>query len=310
MARLPERNMPPWFYRAVLTSAAAAWGLGFSIGKGAIATVGATWFTAIRFLGAVAVLAVFLWPHVKRHLNRKLVRAGIVMGFFSFIGFWSQFIGLGLTTPSKNAFLSACYCITVPLIWWVVARRRPSGRVLGAAAACTVGIGFVSLDGGLSIGLGDAVSILSAFLYGAEIVVIGIMMKDNDVIAATLVQQLTAGVLALLVALFTQPVPSLAQVAQPSFVGAMAYVILLSAAYGAVAQNLAQKHLSAAESGLLCSLESVFCAVFGVAFFGEVLTGRMVAGFAIIFASIVVAQLPSSQDDEGGKGAPEEHVGR
>lgn len=291
-----EKQRPLWFYRLLLASAAMVWGLGFAIGKGAIAVVGATWFTAFRFLGAVLLLSVFLWPHVKRHLNRTLVRAGVIMGVFSFLGFWTQFIGLGLTTPSKNAFLSACYCVTVPLIWWVVARRRPHMRTFAAAAMCTVGIGLVSLDGGLSIGLGDAASILSAFLYGVEIVVIALFMKDNDVIATTFVQQLTAGILALAAALATTPLPSLGEMANPGFIGSMAYVIVLSAAYGAIAQNLAQKHLSASEAGLLCSSESVFCAVFSVAFFDETLTLKMVAGFALIFASIVAAQLsPDSQ---------------
>ena len=74
---------------------------------------------------------------------------------------------------------------------------------------------------------------------------------------------------------------------------------MLSAAFGAVAQNTAQAHLSPSEAGLLCSLESVFCALFSVAFFGEVLTARMAVGFAFIFAAIVATQL----GDKGGEAA-------
>ena len=46
-----DKPYPTNVYRLILTTAAAIWGLGFVIGKSAIATVGATWFTAIRFLG-------------------------------------------------------------------------------------------------------------------------------------------------------------------------------------------------------------------------------------------------------------------
>ena len=127
-------QLPLGAYRLILAAAAAIWGLGFVIGKGAIELVGATWFTAIRFLGAGIVLMVLLFPHIKRHFNRAALKAGLIIGFFSFLGFWTQFLGLGLTTPSKNAFLSACYCLTVPFIWWVVARRRPPAKVLAAAA--------------------------------------------------------------------------------------------------------------------------------------------------------------------------------
>lgn len=297
-----RRERPLWIYRVLLATAAAVWGLGFTIGKGAIAEIGATWFTAFRFLGATLVLGILLFPHIKKHLSWKLVRAGAFMGLFSFLGFWTQFIGLGLTTPSKNAFLSACYCLTVPFLWWAVSRKRPENRVLVAAAVCAVGIGLVSLTDGLSIALGDAVSILSAVLYGGEIVVIGLTMKDNDVVTVTVVQQLTAGVLALVIAMVSQPWPTPAQLAQPGIVAAMLYVILGSAAFGAIAQNVAQAHLMPSEAGLLCSLESVFCVVFGVAFFGETLTPRMLVGFVLIFGSIVVVQLhpndPASTRDD------------
>lgn len=297
LVRSGERSTgrPLWMYRVLLGAAAAVWGLGFTIGKSAIATVGATWFTAFRFLGATLVLTILLFPHIRRHLNARLVRAGCIMGLFSFLGFWTQFLGLGWTTPSKNAFLSACYCLTVPFIWWIISRKRPENRTLIAAVICVIGIGLVSLDEGFSIGLGDAMSILSAVLYGVEIVVISLTMKDNDVLTVTVVQQLMAGILALAVAMLTQPWPTMVQLTQPDFIGAMLYVILGSAAFGAIAQNAAQKHISPSEAGLLCSLESVFCALFGAVFFGEVMTAKMIAGFVLIFAAIVVVQVhPSS----------------
>ena len=71
-----SKTLPLRAYRALLVLAAAIWGLGFSIGKGAIALVGATWFTAFRFLGATVVLAVRPWPHMRDHFDRKLVKAG------------------------------------------------------------------------------------------------------------------------------------------------------------------------------------------------------------------------------------------
>ena len=47
---ITDKQYPLNVYRLILMTAAAVWGLGFVIGKGAIGTVGATWFTAIRFL--------------------------------------------------------------------------------------------------------------------------------------------------------------------------------------------------------------------------------------------------------------------
>lgn len=287
---IAEREYPQWAYRAILLAATIIWGLGFVIGKYAIGIIGATWFTAIRFIVSGIVLLLVFLPHFKRRVSRRVLKAGIVIGFFSFLGFWTQFIGLGLTTPSKNAFLSTCYCLTVPFIWWAVAHRRPSGRLFRAAAICVVGVGLVSLQGSLSISAGDAMSIVSAFAYGGEIVSIGIMMKDNDVFSVTIVQQLTAGALALLAALAMEPVPAAGLFADPLLVGSLAYVSLLSAAFGAVAQNLGQSKIPPAEAGIMISLESVFCAVFSVLLIGEVFTGQMLVGFCLIFIAILLSQ--------------------
>lgn len=284
--------------RALLLTAAAIWGLGFPIGKTAIAIVGATWFTAIRFLGAGLVLLIIFFPRIRRYLNRGLLRAGVIMGVVSFLGFWTQFLGLGWTTPSKNAFLSACYCVTVPFIWWVVRRTRPTRRVVFSALLCVIGIGFVSLNETLTIGMGDAVSILSAFVYGAEIVVISIQMRDHDVMTITVVQQITSGVLALIVASIIQPALPLVQLVSWDFIAPMLYVIFFSAAFGSIAQNIAQSRLSASESGLLCSTESVFCSIFSVALFGEMLTSQMVIGFILIFIALIVAQIEPKRTRE------------
>ena len=54
------------------------------------------------------------------------------------------------------------------------------------------------------------------------------------------------------------------------------------------------------------SLESVFCALFSVAFFGEALTPRMALGFALIFASVVATQLGDKGGSTATNSAPEE----
>ena len=281
---------PLWAYRLLLVTATAVWGLGFGIGKYGIETIGATWFTCIRFLGSGVILLVLLFPHLKRHLNREVVKAGLILGVVTFFGFWTQFIGLCLTTPSKNAFLSTCYCLTVPFIWWAVAHKKPSSRIFTAAAICTVGIGFVSLQEGFSISMGDTMSIVSAFAYGAEIVAIGLFMKRNDVLSVTVIEQFTAGMLAAAFALVAEPIPTPEQFCDPLLVGSLAYVALLSASFGAIAQNVAQAHIPPAEAGILCSLESVFCAIFSVLLFGEVLTVQSIVGFVLIFSAIMLAQ--------------------
>jgi drug/metabolite transporter (DMT)-like permease len=115
-------------------------------------------------------------------------------------------------------------------------------------------------------------------------------MKSNDVLSVTIVEQFAAGVLAAAFALVAEPIPAPEQFADPLVIGSLCYVALLSASFGAIAQNVAQAHIPPAEAGILCSLESVFCAIFSVLLFGEVLTVQSVIGFVLIFFAIMLAQ--------------------
>lgn len=282
---------PEWFYRLVLVSATVIWGGNFVVSKFAVSSLHPLWVIAVRFAAAGLLLGLVFFPRVRSCMSPALLKAGVIIGFFSFLGYGSQFWGLSGTTPAKNAFLSACYCVTVPFIWWLVAGRRPGARKLLAAAVCVAGMALVTLQGELGISWGDGVSVLSAVLYGAEIVSIALLIKQHDVIAVTVVQMLSSGVFAALAALLLGIPLDAGMLAEPSFMLQMAYIVVLGSCYASTAQNLAQTHVPPAQVSLLFALESVFGTVFSMLFFGEALTPRLVLGFALIFAAILVSEL-------------------
>ena len=89
---------------------------------------------------------------------------GTILGVVCYLAFWVQTIGLDHTTPGKNAFLTATYCVIVPFAWWAIARKRPTAFNLVAAVMAVGGIGLVSLSGSLSelsMGFGDAMTPVS-----------------------------------------------------------------------------------------------------------------------------------------------------
>ena len=69
-----------------------------------------------------------------------LLGAGIVLGALDFSGFFTQTVGLQSISPGVNAFLTATYCVIVPFLWWLLARRKPSVANVGAAVIAVVGI--------------------------------------------------------------------------------------------------------------------------------------------------------------------------
>ena len=55
-------------------------------------------------------------------------------------------------------------------------------------------------------------------------------------------------------------------------------------------QNVGQSVTPAAPAAILMSLESVFGVLFSVVFYGEAVTLRLAAGFALIFLAVVVSE--------------------
>ncbi|MDO4212452.1 MAG: DMT family transporter [Bacteroidales bacterium] len=294
-------SLPRWVYILVLISATVIWGGNFVVAKGAVEQVGGAWVTGIRFLTAGFVMLAVFFPRIKKAITADLVKAGVIIGVFSCLGYGFQFWGLEGTTPSKNAFLSACYCVTVPFIWWLVARRRPTGRNLLAAGVCLAGMALVTLNGEFTVSWGDGVSILSAVLYGAEIVSIAMLLKDHDILAITAIQMITSGILAIVGGMLTSGFPGVDVLTRPDFAMRLLYIILLGSCYATVAQNVAQKHLPPTEASLLISLESVFGTVFSVIFYGEEMTLKLVLGFALIFGSILLSELGNGSLEKSEK---------
>ncbi|MGN0072366.1 MAG: DMT family transporter [Coriobacteriales bacterium] len=291
MAQDKPAERPAWFYRLVLVSATLIWGGNFVISKLAVGALHPVWVIAVRFTIAGLLLGLVFLSRVRRCMSLPLLKAGLIIGFFSFLGYGSQFIGLSGTTPSKNAFLSACYCLTVPFIWWLVARRRPTARNLGAAVLCVAGMALVTLQGELSVSWGDGVSMLSALLYGAEIVAIALCVRDHDVIAITVVQMVSSGLIAAAAGLLLGLPFEARAFAEPAFVLQMAYIIVLGSCYASTAQNLAQTKVPPAQVSMLFALESVFGTVFSVLFLHEELNAQLLLGFALIFLAILVSEL-------------------
>lgn len=219
------------------------------------------------------------------------MRAGCIMGLFTFLGFWSQFMGLSATTPSKNAFLSTCYCVVVPFIWWLVARRRPSVKNLLAALICAAGLAFITLQGDFTVSWGDAISMLSAVFYGAEIVVIALLVRKYDIITVSAVQMIACGAYATVVGLASGTPFNLDALNDPAFLAQIAYITLLGSLFGSTVQNYAQSHIPPAQVSLICALESVFGTIFSIIFLNEAMTSQLLFGFTLVFAAILISEL-------------------
>ena len=147
----------------MLFAAAFIWGSSFFIMKNALDAMPVQYLLAIRFTVGALLLALICrkkW----RGVTADYLWRGAVIGGCLYLAYSIQTYGLALTTPSKNAFLTAVYCVLVPFLYWLLAGVRPDRYNILAALLSVTGVGLVSLSGDLTVNLGDALTLLCALL--------------------------------------------------------------------------------------------------------------------------------------------------
>lgn len=274
------------FAKTALFGAALIWGSSFFIVKNTVDVLPPNFLLAVRFSIGCLVLCLIFFKRLKQ-LNKSYLWQGAIIGFCLFCAYCSQTIGITDTTPGKNAFLTAVYCVIVPFLFWIISKKRPDFYNILAAVICITGIGLVSLQGDFSIRTGDALTLLGGFFYAAHMVCVAKFSKGKDPILITIMQFAYAAIFSWIVTLVFEPTPS-------QFNGDIILSILFLAVFctaGALLlQNIGQKHTHPAAASIILSLESVFGVLFSVLLYGERLSGRLIVGFLLIFIAVIISE--------------------
>ncbi|WP_304426446.1 DMT family transporter [uncultured Adlercreutzia sp.] len=286
-----KRNIPNVAYKLMLLGATIIWGIAFVVMKDAVDVLPPAQLIGVRFLLTGLLMAAVFHRSLAGTVNGPCLWAGFALGAVTFLAFWVQTVGLASTTPAKNAFLTATYCVIVPFLLWGLTRKRPTLANVGAAFMGIAGIGLVSLTAGsFTMEFGDTMTLLCAVFFAAQIIAISHYSKSFNVLALTVYQFLFGGVMGLVLGGLTEPAPDLTALT-PEFAFNLFYLVVFASGVCYVLQNVGLAHVAPAQGSLLLSLESVFGVLASVLLYGEVVTGRMMAGFALIFAAILVSEL-------------------
>ena len=289
-----KTQLPPFVYKIAIVLATVMWGAAFPIMKNVVQYVPTCWLFGIRFLLAGGILAIFLRKRIRKFFSRKVFWMGIALAIADFSAFLTQTIGLTYTTSGVNAFLTALYCVIVPFLWWLIAHRAPSAFNIVAAVLAVIGVWFVSGSAGsFNLGFGEGLTLVCAVLFAVHIVLVSKFSESADALTLTAVQFLGEGVLGCAFGAGFETLPAFSAFT-PEIVGQILFLAVFATVFAFGVQNVSLAHIPPAQVSLLLSLESVFGVVFGILLAGDVLTLRLVVGFAFIFVAIFVSEtLPS-----------------
>ncbi len=274
--------------KPMLFAAAIIWGTSFFIMKNALDNIPVFFLLAIRFTAGAVLLALVCGKKWKNFTPDYIWR-GAVIGGCLFLAYSVQTFGLDRTTPSKNAFLTAVYCVLVPFLYWAAARQRPDRYNIAAAVLCVTGVGLVSLNGDLSVNFGDVLTLVCAFFYAAHIVAVAKVSPGKDIYLLTVFQFAFAALYAWILGGLTETFP--AQVlTQPAVFLPLAYLCVMATTVALLFQNVGQIWSDPASASVILSLESVFGVLFSVLFYGDQVTAPMALGFVFIFVAVMCSE--------------------
>ena len=285
-----------------LLMTAIVWGTGFISQKLGNEVMPPLTFNAVRQLLAGAVLT----PLVLRGFSRsgymsseknteeqlakrkkRLLLAGFLCGIFMLIGTDTQQVGLLTVSAGKSGFISALYIVIVPF-FSVLIGQKVRLRSVFCIILAMMGFAVMSLKGGLGgATAGDWLTLVSAAGFAAQIVTVKVFVDHDNDLAISALQFYFCGIIGIMIALITEhPTPA----AVFSGIPILLYQTFVPTAMGYTLQIVGQKYTDSSTAALIMSLEAVFAAVFGAIFLREMMTGREIAGAAIILAATVIGQ--------------------
>lgn len=293
----------------LLLITAILWGFAFVAQTTASSDIGPFTFNASRnIIGAVLLTGVIAMRkrlghdeapqlgsdgNASGYTRKALVIAGVTCGVVLFAASYLQQAGItaypaGAAASGRSGFVTATYMIMVALMG-VVVGKKTQPIVFVAVAVSMLGMYLLCVPNGLgSIYVGDWLVLASALGYALHIIVIDRFTRIDGV-RLSRVQLMTSAAIALVCALaFEHPDPAAIAAALVPIL----YAGICSDGIAYTFQIIAQKTTDPTVASILMSLESVFAAIGGWLILSESLSAVELLGCALVFAAVMLAQVP------------------
>lgn len=300
----------------MLFTTAFIWGSAFVAQKAGMDYIGPFTYNGLRCLiGALVLVPVFLIVDrlqkrknpdeitpvesdadaeaAKKQGRKTLLAGGLACGAALFAGSTLQQIGLVYVSAGKVGFITALYIVLVPILGLFLGRKVRKILWLSVALA-TVGLYLLCITEDFTIGTGDLLVIACALGFALHILIIDHFSPKTDGIKLSCLQFLFTG-------LFSIPFMLIFETVIWSDILAgwfpLLYTAVMSCGIAYTLQIIGQKDVEPAVASLILSLESVFAVITGIIVLHEQVSSRELLGCIIMFAAIVLAQLPTKKQD-------------
>jgi drug/metabolite transporter (DMT)-like permease len=271
---------------AALGASTVIWGSTFAIVKLAMEDISPVLLVALRFLAASLLLLVFFRKIFPLRPN-QLIKGGL-LGFFLFLGFVTQNVGLTLTSASKSAFITGMMVVVVPMLQVVIERRLPKIGNLVGVAIVALGLWFLTAPNGSSFNSGDALTLACAAFFAIYIVYLDVVSREMTTLQLLFIQLSSmAAYSTLAFLLFETP----RFVVSARSLLSLGYLTVLATLLSSWIQTRFQKDTTPTRAAVIFSVEPVIAAGVAALLLGETMGPLGFSGGALIILGVLVSEL-------------------
>ncbi|MDE6892553.1 MAG: DMT family transporter [Lachnospiraceae bacterium] len=287
----------------LLFLAASIWGVAFVAQSVGMDYMGPFTFNGIRFLMGSAVL--FPLVYYRRRKEKKEGRkkkapreelkitltGGICCGLALGAAALLQQFGIMYTTVGKAGFITTLYIIIVPIMGIFLGKKVGRKVWIGAVLAA-FGMYLLCMSEKLSLSRGDMYVFICAVIFAVHILIIDYFSPKADGVELSCIQFLVAGLISSILAFWFE---------EPTFAAfidgiiPLAYAGIMSSGVAYTLQIIGQKDMDPTVASLILSMESVVSMLAGWIILGQALNARELAGCALVFAAVILVQLPEQK---------------
>lgn len=296
---------------------AIIWGVAFVAQSAGMDYIGPFSFNAIRYgIGAVVLIPLILILRQKRYIDsakgdamsvhidskgddsgsrweegtslKDTVTGGVLCGLALCAASLFQQFGIIYTTVGKAGFVTALYIIIVPF-YGILLKKRIERRAWIAAVIAIIGFYLMCMSESLSLSLGDGLVLVGSFIWGVQIMLVDRYAPKSDAVMLSSIEFAVSSLICTVFALIFERDTTWTSVRECAV--PLLYAGVMSCGIAYTLQVVAQKKVRPTLACLIMSLESVFSALAGWMILGQSMTGIELAGCALVFAAVVIAQI-------------------
>ncbi len=278
------------------------WGATFVIVKSALKDTSPMLFIGFRFLLATVLFLPFIFFKIK-HINKKIIIPGIILGLLLFLSFSLQTIGLQYTSATKSGFLTGTLVVLIPFFQFIIKKKSPSKGALIGTILVFIGIFILSGSGkpidelltelGSNFNFGDMLTLLCAILFAIHVVYLDIFTNIYDYWFLVFAQLFITAILSLMFAYIfnLSGIETYKLEITGNLIFAVIYTAVFATLINTILQTKYQKKVSPTKAGIVYSFEPIFAAVFAFIVLNERLSFIGIIGCLLIFIGLIVAEI-------------------